>query len=283
LPWTALVLPVFELEISTDFDFLICESAAARTGMEIPLRSGYDVAPAKGLTERMENSKRMAWKKAAGEAAAALVKDGMVVGLGTGSTASFVVAALALRIAREKLKMVGIATSEQTALQARSLDVPLTSFAEHTTIDLTLDGADEVERGTLFLIKGGGGALLREKIVAGASREMVVVADQTKLVERLGSVFAVPVEVVPFGWQATEKKLKDLGGNPSLRIDADKKPFVTDGGHYIIDCAFGPMEKPKETAHHLDHVTGVVEHGLFLGFASRVLIAGPEGVEILNP
>ena len=113
---------------------------------------------------------------------------------------------------------------------------------------------------------------------------MVVVADQTKLVERLGSAFAVPVEVVPFGWQATEKKLRELGGNPRLRMDASNNPFVTDGSHYIIDCAFGAMEKPKEIAHHLDHVTGAVEHGLFLGLAAEVFIGGPEGVvKILRP
>jgi ribose 5-phosphate isomerase A len=112
---------------------------------------------------------------------------------------------------------------------------------------------------------------------------MIVIADETKLVERLGSGFPVPVEVVPFGWQATAKKLSALGGNPKLRMGTGEKPFVTDSGHYIIDCAFGPMEKPKETAHHLDHVTGAVEHGLFLGFASQVFVGGPGGVKILNP
>lgn len=230
----------------------------------------------------MEQSEQTAWKKEAAEAAAALVESGMVLGLGTGTTAAMFVTALARRVVQENLRISGIATSEQTALHARSLNIPLTSFAEHTGIDLTIDGADEVERGTLFLIKGGGGALLREKIVASASKRMVVIADDTKLVERLGSVFAVPAEVVPFGWQATEKKLRELGGKPTPRMDARKNLFVTDGGHYIIDCAFGPMEKPKEIAHHLDHVTGVVEHGLFLGFASQVLVGGPDGVRILN-
>ena len=111
---------------------------------------------------------------------------------------------------------------------------------------------------------------------------MVVVADETKVVNRLGSRFSVPVEVVPFGWQATERKLRELGGNPSLRLGAGQKPFVTDGGHYILDCAFGPMEKPKEVAHHLDHVVGAVEHGLFLGFAREAFIAGREGMKILK-
>jgi ribose 5-phosphate isomerase A len=231
----------------------------------------------------MAQPEQISWKKAAAEAAAALVEDGMIVGLGTGSTAAFFVAALAQRISQQKLRIAGIATSEPTAMQARSLHVPLTSFAEHTEIDLTVDGADEIERGTLYLLKGGGGALLREKIVASASKRMIVIADKTKLVDRLGSVFAVPVEVVPFGWQATERRLRGLGGNPTLRMDPARKPFVTDGGNYIIDCAFGPMEKPKETAHYLDHVTGAVEHGLFLGFASQVFLGGPEGVTILKP
>lgn len=238
--------------------------------------------PLCGWNERMERAEQNSWKKAAAEAAANLVQDGMIVGLGTGSTAAYFVAALAERISQQKLRIAGIPTSEQTEQQARSLNIPLTSFAEHTQIDLTVDGADEVELGTLFLIKGHGGALLREKIVAAASRRMVVITDETKLVERLGSRVAVPVEVVPFGWQATESKLRQLGGNPKLRMNTDNHPFVTDGGDYIFDCAFGPMEKPKETAHHLDHVIGAVEHGLFLGFAWQVFVGGRDGVKILN-
>jgi len=222
------------------------------------------------------------WKKAAAEAAAQLVESGMVVGLGTGSTAAFVVSALGRRIKEERLRIVGIPTSERTAAQARSLRVPLTSLAKHTQIDLTIDGADEVERGTLFLIKGHGGALLREKIVAAASKRMVVVADETKIVDRLGSRFSVPVEVVPFGWEATREKLRQLGANPELRMATKTKPYVTDGGHYIMDCAYGPMTAPKETAHHLDHVVGVVEHGLFLGYAAKVYVGGRDGVKILE-
>ena len=206
----------------------------------------------------------------------------MIVGLGTGTTAAYLVEALAQRISREKLKFAGIPTSEKTAELARNLNVPLTSFAEHTQIDLTIDGADEVELGTLFLIKGHGGALLREKIVAAASKRMAVITDETKIVERLGSHVSVPVEVVPFGWQVTEAKLRALGGNPKMRMGGDQKAFVTDGGHYILDCAFGPMEKPKDVAHHLDHVVGSVEHGLFLGFASQVFVGGRDGVKILS-
>jgi len=222
------------------------------------------------------------WKLAAAEAAARLVEDGMVIGLGTGTTAMFFVRSLARRIAGERLRIAGIPTSEVTAALARDLGIPLTTFAEHMEIDLTFDGADEVEIETLYLIKGRGGALLREKIVAAASKQLVVVVDETKIVQRLGSLVAIPVEVVQFGWQVTARKLKDLGGNPSMRLDAHEKPYVTDGGNFIIDCAFGPMEKPKDIAHHLDHVIGGVEHGLFLKFVQQVFVGGRDGVKVLN-
>jgi ribose 5-phosphate isomerase A len=222
------------------------------------------------------------WKKEAGEAAAMLVEPDMIVGIGTGSTAAFVIAALGRRVAQDNLRIAGIPTSDRTAQLARDAKIPLTTFAEHTQIDLTIDGADEVLPGPLYLIKGHGGALLREKIVAAASKRMVVVADETKLVKRLGESVSVPVEVVPFGWQATAGRLADLGGNPVMRVDAQQKPFITDGGHYILNCAFGPMNDPKEIAHHLDHVVGLVEHGLFLKYASQALIAGSGGVKVLK-
>lgn len=230
----------------------------------------------------MMTSEQDHWKRAAAEAAAKIVEDGMVVGLGSGSTAAFFVSALADRISEERLRIVGIATSEQTAQQARNLRIPLATFAEQSQIDLTVDGADEVQPGTLFLIKGHGGALLREKIVASTSKRMAVVADETKIVERLGSLVSVPVEIVPFGWEATERKLRDLGANPSLRLGSDNKPFVTDGGHYIMNCAFGPMADPTGVANALDHVVGVVEHGLFLGFATEARISGRDGVKVLK-
>jgi ribose 5-phosphate isomerase A len=235
-----------------------------------------------GNSGAMTSNQQNEWKRAAAEAAAKRVEDGMVLGLGTGSTAALFVEALARRIAAESLRVSGIPTSEQTANLARQLGVPLTNFADHPQIDLTVDGADEIELGTLYLIKGHGGALLREKIVASASKRMVVIADETKLVERLGSVFAVPVEVVQFGWQATELKLRKIGAKTSLRMNSSGEPYQTDGGNFIIQCAFGPMENPKEIAHHLDHVIGSVEHGLFLGFASEVLVAGASGVKVLN-
>jgi len=230
----------------------------------------------------VEPSEQNEWKKAAAEAAARLVEDGMVLGLGTGSTAAYFVSALGRRLAEDGLRITGVPTSEQTATQARSLRIPLTSFAEHVVLDLTIDGADEVENSTLFLIKGHGGALLREKIVATASKRLVIVADESKLVERLGSLMALPVEVVRFGWQATAGRLTELGGNPSLRLGVDHKPFLTDGGNYIMDCAFGPIANPKEVAHHLDHVVGAIEHGLFLGLTKEVIVGGRQGVRTLR-
>lgn len=219
------------------------------------------------------------WKKAAAEAAAALVQDGMILGLGTGSTAAFFVQALGQRLAADGLRIHGIATSRHTEELARDSKIALTSFAEHASIDLTVDGADEIEPGTMHLIKGHGGALLREKIVAAASQRMVVIADESKLVERLGSLVPVPVEVVRFGWQATARMLARIGGNPSLRLGGDNTPYVTDGGNFIMECAFGPISDPKEVAHQLDHVVGVVEHGLFLHYASEAIVAGRDGVK----
>lgn len=230
----------------------------------------------------MTPSEQDALKKAAAEAAVKLIQDGMVVGLGSGSTAALFVDALARRISEERLRIVGLPTSVHTEQQARSLGIPLGTFAQHAHIDLTVDGADEVMPGTLFLIKGHGGALLREKIVASISKRMAVVADETKVADRLGSLTSVPVEIVPFGWEATERKLRDLGVNPSPRLDSANKPYLTDGGHFIMNCSVGPMENPEEVANQLDHVVGVVEHGLFLHFATEAIIACPAGLQILH-
>jgi ribose 5-phosphate isomerase A len=223
------------------------------------------------------------WKKEAAKAAAQLVQNGMIVGLGTGTTAAYLVTELGHRVAEEGLRFTGIPTSERTAEQARSLGIPLTTLADIKEIDLTIDGADEVQLGTLALIKGHGGALLREKIVAAASKRMAVIVDETKLVKRLGSTLAVPVEVVPFGWEATKRELTAMGAGPELRPGVDGKPYVTDGGHYILDCAFGPMANPGKIARELDETVGVVEHGLFLGFAKQVFVGGARGVRILKP
>jgi ribose 5-phosphate isomerase A len=220
-------------------------------------------------------------KKAAAHAALHYIESGMVVGLGSGSTSSEFIKLLGERVQAGALQIRGIPTSAHSHKLATSLGIPLVTFEEVSQIDVSVDGADEIDP-HLRLIKGHGGALLREKIVASASKRMAVVADDTKLVRRLGELVSVPVEVVPFGWQVTARRLAELGGKPALRLGPDQKPFITDGGHYILNCAFGPMDDPKETAHHLDHVVGLIEHGLFLKVATEAFIAGQNGVKKLQ-
>lgn len=226
-------------------------------------------------------AERNALKRAAAEAAVELVQDGMVVGLGTGSTAAFAVEALARRH-RHGLRFVGMPTSERTAAQAAAAGIPLTSFAEHRQIDLTIDGADEVERGTLNLIKGLGGALLREKIVAAASRRLAIVVDGAKLVDRLGTRAPVPVEVVAFGLEATRAALEGLGASARLRQSSAGEPFATDSGNRILDCSFGPIVDPARLEERIGHVVGVVESGLFIGRADTVFVADAAGVHRLD-
>jgi len=221
-------------------------------------------------------------KQNAAESAVTEIRAGMIVGLGTGSTAAFATKALGTKV-QEGLQITGIATSKQTEAQAKALGIPLSSLDEYPEIDLTIDGADEVERGTLNLIKGYGGALLREKIVASATRRLIIIADENKLVERLGTNHAVPVEVVPFGWRRVARELENLGGEPKLRVNPDGNAFVTDGGHYILNCGFGLIQDPGLLAKELDHIVGVVEHGLFIGMASEVRLGGAESVQILLP
>jgi ribose 5-phosphate isomerase A len=221
-------------------------------------------------------------KMAAAESAAARVMDGMIVGLGSGSTAAFAVDALGRRV-RQGLRIVGIPTSESTAAQARALGIPLSNLEEQPHIDLTIDGADEVEQHNLNLIKGAGGALLREKIVASASKRLVIVIHESKLVSRLGHDYPMPAEVVPFGWKTTARRLAKLGAKPILRKNPDGEAFRSDGGNFILDCAFGEIAGVEELARHLDHVVGLVEHGLFIGLTSEVHVAGAGGVRILKP
>ena len=220
-----------------------------------------------------------ALKQQAAEAAVAEVTDGMVVGLGTGSTAALAVAVLGARV-QAGLRIVGIPTSERTAEQARDLGIPLATFAEHTAIDLTIDGADEVHTGTLDLIKGLGGALLREKIVAAASRRMTVVVDESKLVPALGGV-RLPVEIVTFGWQTTVVRMRDAGADVAIR-QADGGPFRTDGGNLIADCAFAAIADPAALNARLKAIVGVVETGLFIHMATRVIAGTQAGPRILE-
>ena len=218
-------------------------------------------------------------KRAAAQRAVEFVGSGMILGLGTGSTAAFVIEELAARVARG-LRVVAIPTSEHTAEQARRLGITLATFGEHRRLDLAIDGADEVERASLNLIKGHGGALLREKIVAAASDRFVVVVDDEKLVDRLGERFPVPVEVVQFGWQATAAALAKLGAEPELR-QTDGRAFVTDGGNFILDCRFAAIGDARRVECALNTTVGVVENGLFVGRTSTVVVASDVGVEIL--
>ena len=221
-------------------------------------------------------------KRDAARRAVEFVENGMIIGLGTGSTAAHVVEELAPRVAAG-LDIVAIPTSERTAAQARELGISLATFAEHRRIDLTIDGADEVQRGSLDLIKGLGGALLREKIVAAASDRLVIVVDQEKLVERLGDHTPVPVEVAPFGWQATAAALEKLGAAVALRGADRAHPFVTDGGNHILDCRFGKLDDPGWVEREIAMTVGVFESGLFVGRSSAVVIASTDGVEVLVP
>jgi ribose 5-phosphate isomerase A len=223
-----------------------------------------------------------AFKKQAGERAAALIAPGMVVGLGTGSTAIFATRRLGELLASGALSdVVGVPTSRATADEARRLSIPLLSEDMPRTIDLTIDGADEVDP-ALNLIKGGGGALLREKIVAEASRRVVIVVDESKLSAALGTKHNLPVEVARFGWKSQQRFLESLGAKAVVRRAADGNPFETDQGNWILDCAFGPIADPAELAAQLAARAGVVEHGLFCGIASQVIVAGESGVRELS-
>jgi ribose 5-phosphate isomerase A len=224
---------------------------------------------------------RDARKREAAMAAVAMVEDGMVVGLGTGSTAAFAIDGLIERV-RGGLRIVGIPTSERSAKQARDGGIALTDFAHHTRLDLTIDGADEIDRASLNLIKGLGGALLREKIVASASARLVIVADEPKLVSRLGGTVPVPVEIVAFGWETTAARLTALGARPVLRKVPDGAAFRTDGGNLILDCQFGLIADAARLERDLSTTIGVVESGLFIGMATTALVATPGGIVRLD-
>jgi ribose 5-phosphate isomerase A len=219
-------------------------------------------------------------------AAAALehVADGMRLGIGTGSTAEEFIRLLAKKVA-EGLRVIGVPTSERSASLCRELGVPLATLDELPELDLTVDGTDEIDP-DFTLIKGGGGALLREKIVAAASAKMVVIADESKVVAKLGR-FPLPIEVNPFGLKATtiavEKATADLGLSGAIKLrERDGAPFVTDGGHLILDASFGLIPDATALSHALHAIPGVVEHGLFLNMATTAIIAGADGIRILE-
>jgi ribose 5-phosphate isomerase A len=221
-------------------------------------------------------------KRAAAAEAVALVESGMRLGLGTGSTVAHFLDLLGDRLKDGSLSdIVGVATSVRTTDRAHALGIPLGNLAELAPLDLAVDGADEVDP-SLDLIKGLGGALLREKMVAREDRRFVVIVDQAKTVDRLGEKAPLPVEVVPFSWRVHLPFLESLGARPALRMDADA-PFTTDNGNYCIDCRFdGGIPDPEEVDHRLAGRAGVLESGLFLGMTERALVAAPGGVSTLT-
>ncbi len=213
-------------------------------------------------------------KRDAANQAADLVESGMVVGLGTGSTAAFFIEALIAR----KPDILCIPTSERSAAQASAGGLRLTDFAHHTSIDICVDGADEIKRDSLDLVKGLGGALLREKLVASAAKRLIIIADSPKLVDWLGTTAPVPVEVTPFAWELTAARLAQLATTLTRRARPDGDPYLTDGGNFILDCGFGAIADAAVTDRKLREIVGVVETGLFVGMAEMALVAGAEGV-----
>ena len=224
----------------------------------------------------------MSWreeaKKQVASEAVKHVKDNFIVGLGSGSTAAYVIQYIGKMIREDGLKILGIPSSSQAMLLAVRSGIPLTTLDEHPTIDLAIDGADEVDR-KLDMIKGGGGALTREKIVASAAKKVVIVADETKLVEKLGTTFRVPIEVLPFALGTVTKGIKELGGDPLLREGKGKVgAVVTDNGNYIVDVDFGPIDDAQDLNKGLKFVSGVIETGIFLNIADVVYLGKKEGI-----
>ena len=223
-------------------------------------------------------------KRQVGVAVCETVENGMRLGIGTGSTAEAFVHALAVRV-KDGLDIIGVPTSERTAALCRELGIKLTTLEEMPELDLTIDGADEVDR-DLNLIKGGGGALLREKIVAAASKSMYVIADDSKMVDSLGD-FGVPIEVNPFGLAATKIAIEKVAGEHKLKSELNlrmnaEQIFITDGGHYILDASFGLIHDANGLDRALLAIPGIVQHGLFINMASKVFIAGESGIKVLE-
>jgi len=245
-----------------------------------------------GPSEQMPETAETAWKRAAGQAAVEAIPAGALIGLGSGSTAELMLEALGARL-RVGLRVTGVATSERTASLAAALGIPLTpldALDPTRQLDLSIDGADEVALPSLDVVKGRGGALLREKFIASISRFRIIIVDSSKLGQP-GTRFAVPVEIEPFGWRQTMARVAALGCAPVRRIarntqvdDPTAPPFISDGGHYILDCAFPPevMRDPANLSDNLKRVTGVVDSGLFIGLTDRVYVGGADGVRVYN-
>jgi ribose 5-phosphate isomerase A len=219
-------------------------------------------------------------KKIAGEKAVEHIEDGMIVGLGTGSTVEYTLRKLGTLV-RDGLKIKGIPTSIHTQRIAKEEQIPLITLEENPVIDVTIDGADEVDS-NMNLIKGGGGALLREKVIAFNSKKVIIVIDDSKVVKALGIDIPLPVEVVKFGWTSTKKTLEDFGCNVVLRKIMGEEPFITDNSNYILDCEFERIAEPEQFEVDLNNIPGVVENGLFIGLVDEVIVGGKQGILTLD-
>jgi ribose 5-phosphate isomerase A len=219
-------------------------------------------------------------KKQAGEKAVEYIDDGMIVGLGTGSTVEYTIRKLG-KLVRDGLKIKGIPTSVHTQRVAKKEKIPLTTLEENPAIDLTIDGADEVDP-DLNLIKGGGGALVREKIIAFNSKKVIIVIDDSKIVKALGIDFPLPVEVVKFGWTSTKKTLEKIGCNVELRRVMENEPYITDNSNYILDCEFDRIAEPAQLEIDINNIPGVVENGLFICLVNQVIVGGKQGILTLD-
>lgn len=221
-------------------------------------------------------------KKQAAEKAVEYIEDGMIIGLGTGSTTTFAVRKIAQLIkARSLQKIQAIPSSKRTERLAKRLHIPLTDFSKVTQIDLTIDGADEVDS-RLNLIKGGGGALLREKILIQASKRVIIIVDETKVSKKLGTSWPIPIEVLPFAWEVEARFLKSLRAKPTLRRDARKKPYLTDQKNYILDTEFSQIKDPEVLNSKLNQRAGIIEHGLFVEMVTDIIVAGAKGITHLK-
>ncbi|MCK5636749.1 MAG: ribose-5-phosphate isomerase RpiA [Thermoplasmatales archaeon] len=219
-------------------------------------------------------------KKIAGEKAVEHIEDGMIVGLGTGSTVEYTLRKLGTLV-RDGLKIKGIPTSIHTQRIAKEEQIPLITLEENPVIDVTIDGADEVDS-NMNLIKGGGGALLREKVIAFNSKKVIIVIDDSKVVKALGIDIPLPVEVVKFGWTSTKKTLEGFGCNVVLRKIMGEEPFITDNSNYILDCEFERIAEPEQFEVDLNNIPGVVENGLFIGLVDEVIVGGKQGILTLD-
>ena len=219
-------------------------------------------------------------KKLAGEKAADYIEDGMIVGLGTGSTVEYTLKKLG-KLVKSGLKIKGIPTSVHTKRIAIEQEIPLTTLEENPVIDITIDGADEVDS-NLNLIKGGGGALAREKIIAFNSKKVIIVIDDSKIVKALGIDFPLPVEVLKFGWTSTKKTLEELNCIVELRKIMGNEPFITDNSNYILDCEFDRIDEPEQLEININNIPGVVENGLFIGLVDEVIVGGKQGILTLE-